>query len=403
MMSERRKDNKGRVLKTGESQRKDGRYQYRYVTLGNQRRTIYAPTLAELREKEARISEMQKAGVDYQESLIDVKTLLQRYIDLKLFAKVNTLKRYTYTLNKISRYPISDMPISRCTKSDVKKLLITWQSEGLCYETILHYLSFMEQAFQVAVDDGILKVNPCKFDLRDVIPEQQKPVKKLPSEQQLASWLGYVYGNKVYRNKYDIYLVLLYTGLRVSELCGLTFADVDFDHKQITVNKQLIVDTHGVRHIVPPKSKAGYRTIPICKPAEEALRSILRNRPAVEKEPVVDGYTNFICLTRNRQPLYGNIINHTCKTAVDSFNAIVSPDHPIVLSPHTLRHICCTRLMQSGLSPKLVQYIMGHAATSTTMNVYTHVTSEWLQREMVSIQEMPVLTPILTPLSRELA
>ena len=129
----------------------------------------------------------------------------------------------------------------------------------------------------------------------------------------------------------------------------------------------------------------------------------MRNRPAVEKEPVVDGYTNFICLTRNRQPLYGNIINHTCKTAVDSFNAIVSPDHPIVLSPHTLRHICCTRLMQSGLSPKLVQYIMGHAATSTTMNVYTHVTSEWLQREMVSIQEMPVLTPILTPLSRELA
>ena len=228
MMSEKRKDNKGRVLKTGESQRKDGRYQYRYVTLGNQRRTVYAPTLAELREKEARISEMQKAGVDYQESLIDVKTLLQRYIDLKLFAKVNTLKRYTYPLRKISRYPISDMPISRCTKSDVKKLLITWQSEGLCYETILHYLSFMEQAFQVAVDDGILKVNPCKFDLRDVIPEQQKPVKKLPSEQQLASWLGYVYGNKVYRNKYDIYVVLLYTGLRVSELCGLTLDDVDF-------------------------------------------------------------------------------------------------------------------------------------------------------------------------------
>ena len=217
-MSEKRKDNKGRVLKTGESQRKDGRYQYRYVTLGNQRRTVYAPTLAELREKEARISEMQKAGVDYQESLIDVKTLLQRYIDLKLFAKVNTLKRYTYTLRKISRYPISDMPISRCTKSDVKKLLITWQSEGLCYETILHYLSFMDQAFQVAVDDGILKVNPCKFDLRDVIPEQQKPVKTLPSEQQLASWLGYVYGNKVYRNKYDIYVVLLYTGLRVSSL-----------------------------------------------------------------------------------------------------------------------------------------------------------------------------------------
>ena len=232
-MSEKRKDNKGRVLKTGESQRKDGRYQYRYVTLGNQRRTVYAPTLAELREKEARISEMQKAGVDYQESLIDVKTLLQRYIDLKLFAKVNTLKRYTYTLRKISRYPISDMPISRCTKSDVKKLLITWQSEGLCYETILHYLSFMEQAFQVAVDDGILKVNPCKFDLRDVIPEQQKPVKTLPSEQQLASWLGYVYGNKVYRNKYDIYVVLLYTGLRVSELTKLNAEDIRRGYKDV--------------------------------------------------------------------------------------------------------------------------------------------------------------------------
>ena len=82
-MSAKRKDNKGRVLRTGESQRKDLTYQYRYQDITGKRRTVYAPTLEELRIKEDVINNAQEAGTDYNAGNITVLELLERYISLK--------------------------------------------------------------------------------------------------------------------------------------------------------------------------------------------------------------------------------------------------------------------------------------------------------------------------------
>ncbi len=82
-MSAKRKDKKGRVLRTGESQRKGLTYQYRYQDVTGKRRTVYAPTLEELRAKEDEINKAQDSGVDYNAGNVTVIELLERYISLK--------------------------------------------------------------------------------------------------------------------------------------------------------------------------------------------------------------------------------------------------------------------------------------------------------------------------------
>ena len=78
-----RKDAKGRVLKAGESQRKDGSYMYRYTDIRGERRSVYAKDLKKLREKEQIIQKDLNAGIDYRAGNVTVIELVQRYLGLK--------------------------------------------------------------------------------------------------------------------------------------------------------------------------------------------------------------------------------------------------------------------------------------------------------------------------------
>ena len=95
-MSEKRKDHKGRILKTGESQRKDGIYQYRYTDCRGKRQCVYSPTLQELRQKEKEIQKQLDAGIDYEAGQITVIELLEKYISLKKGVRYNTQVGYQF-------------------------------------------------------------------------------------------------------------------------------------------------------------------------------------------------------------------------------------------------------------------------------------------------------------------
>ena len=92
-MSEKRRDSKNRILRSGESQRKDQRYQYRYQDTAGVRRTIYADTLKELRDREEEIGQMAEAGLDYAAGNITVNELLQRYVGLKTGVRYTPISR----------------------------------------------------------------------------------------------------------------------------------------------------------------------------------------------------------------------------------------------------------------------------------------------------------------------
>ena len=124
-MAASRKDSKGRVLKTGESERKDGLYQYRYTESSGQRKTIYANNLNDFRKKGAKIMKLTQLGVSYFEGSMTIKDLLQRYISLKCNLRTNTVRGYEITIKTIQRdAAISNMKIRNVKRSDCQKCMI---------------------------------------------------------------------------------------------------------------------------------------------------------------------------------------------------------------------------------------------------------------------------------------
>ena len=224
---ERRKDNKGRVLKEGESQRKDGRYQYRYTDPFGNRKTIYSKDLCSLRELEEKVQESIKNGTYTSASNQTLCELVEKYVAIhESSLKVKTVERIQCFLNVIKKYPIGNMTISCIKQSDAKLFLKDMYEEGRSYGTINNYKALIKPAFDMACEDGTLAKNPFEFKLSKVI--QKKEYEKLViSDEQYENLLVFLSESKHYSKYYYMAIVLYETGLRIGELCGLTLNDID--------------------------------------------------------------------------------------------------------------------------------------------------------------------------------
>ena len=129
----RRKDNKNRVLKTGESQRSDGRYQYRFTNSLGKRVCVYANTLEELRVKETEISKNSILGLKYGNGKITVLDFLKKYISLKNGVRHNTKIGYNFVTNLVAKEEFGGREIGSIKKSDAMQWFIKLASDGRSY------------------------------------------------------------------------------------------------------------------------------------------------------------------------------------------------------------------------------------------------------------------------------
>ena len=227
-MSAKRKDKKGRVLRTGESQRKDLTYQYRYQDGTCKRCTVYAPTLEELRAKEEEINKAQDTGVDYNKGNITVLELLERYISLKQGVRNATKVGYNFVYNLVQKEPFGFRKIRDIKMSDAKLWMLKLQQDGRGYSTITSVRGVVKPAFQMAFEEDIINKNPFAFKLTDVVKnDSQKRIALTPAQVDL--FMTFIKEDKHYSCYYDEFVVLLETGMRVSELCGLTKQQLDFE------------------------------------------------------------------------------------------------------------------------------------------------------------------------------
>ena len=204
-MSTKRKDNKGRVLKTGESQRKDLIYQFRYTDCRGTRHTIYAPTLQELRQKEKEIQKLIDDGVDYAAGQITVIELLEKYISLKQGVRYNTQVGYQYVLNLVKKENFGYRKISTIKVSDAKQWFAKLQKDGRGYSTITSVRGVVKPAFQMACDEDAIRKNPFLFDLKGVVVNDTVPRVAL-TDEQLAIWMNFIKTDKTYSKYHDEFL-----------------------------------------------------------------------------------------------------------------------------------------------------------------------------------------------------
>ena len=154
-MSEKRKDHKGRILRTGESQRKDLIYQYRYTDIQGKRQTIYSSDLKELREKEKEIQKQLDEGIDYAAGKVTVIALVERYISLKQGMRYNTKVGYNFVLNLIKKEDFGYRQIRDIKVSDAQQWIMKLHSDGKGYSTITSVRGVVKPAFQMAYNEDI--------------------------------------------------------------------------------------------------------------------------------------------------------------------------------------------------------------------------------------------------------
>lgn len=370
-MSEKRRDNKGRILRTGESQRKDLIYQYRYTDIRGKRRTIYSSNLSELRKKEAEILKQLSEGIDYAAGQITVIALVERYIRLKQGTRYNTKVGYKFVLNIIKTEDFGYRQIRDIKVSDAQAWMIKLHDDGRGYSTLTSVRGVIKPAFQMAYNEDAIRKNPFDFKLVDVVPNDSQKRIALTDEQQ-EIWMNFIREDKTYSKYYDEFVVLLGTGMRVSEFCGLTKDDLQFSERRIRVDHQLVRERGGKYYVEKTKTECGCRFIPMTDEVYRSLLNILERRKKVAKEFIVDGYSGFLLLDKNDHPKVALHIENEMRWAMKKYSKL-HPDKPLPhITPHVFRHTFCTNMANKGMDVKHLQYIMGHSDVSVTLNVYTH-------------------------------
>ena len=396
-MSEKRRDKRNRILHNGETQRADGRYRFTYQDTDGNTKDVYSWRLdhndpypkgkrkdLSLREKEKQIEQDMFNQIVSNGGNYTVLSLVEKYVSLKTGVRHNTKAGYKTVINVLKKDPFGSKRIDKVKLSDAKAWLIKLQQEdGRGYSSIHSIRGVLRPAFQMAENDDLIRKNPFQFELASVIVNDSVTRESITRKQQ-REYLKFVQEDNHFSRYYDGIFILFHTGLRISEFCGLTQADIDFKEKRICVNHQL-QRTSKMKYVIEvPKTESGVRYIPMTDDVAECFQRIIKNRIAPSAEPTVDGYTGFLFLDKNDMPMVALHWEKYMQHIRKKYNSIYKLQMPKV-TPHVCRHTFCSNMAKSGMNPKTLQYIMGHSDISVTLNTYTHVNFEDAKDELERI------------------
>lgn len=397
-MSEKRRDNRGRVLRFGESQRQDGRYAFKYKDSDGSVKFVYSWRLDKndrtpagkkrelsLREKEKQIEHDLFDHIVSNGGNYTVLELVKKYVSLKTGVRHNTEANYNFVINIIAKADFGKLRIDKVHLSDAKGWLIKLQKEGRGYSTIHSVRGVLRPAFQMAVDDDLIRKNPFNFELASVVVNDSVTREAITKKQE-REFLGFIQADEHFSRYYDGIYILFHTGLRISEFCGLTIGDIDFKEMRINVDHQLQRKRDMTYVVEPTKTTSGTRMVPMTKEVADCFRRILANRINPKVEPMIDGYTGFLFLDKNEMPMVALHWEKYFKHILDKYNSIYKVQLPKI-TPHVCRHTFCSNMAKSGMNPKTLQYIMGHSDISVTLNTYSHVGFEDAREELSRVAE----------------
>ena len=237
-MAEKRKDSRGRNLKTGEYyDSKNKRYMFRKMIDG-ERIAITAPDLVELRRQEndllCRIDRGNKLNTR------NARMTLNAYFDfwMETFAKggrkATTCTNYKSYYNTSIKSTIGKKQIAKITKADCQRIINEMVQDGKKHSTMSNLKSCLNIVFECALDDDIIIKNPAK-NLQ--VPQTESKKRTAIEQRQIDLFMGYVKNSERYSYSYPAFVVLFNLGMRIGEMAALTWDDVNFKENTITINK----------------------------------------------------------------------------------------------------------------------------------------------------------------------
>lgn len=393
-MSEKRRDKRNRILREGEVQRADGRYQFRYLDEDGNAKYAYSWRLDKndptpkgkkrelsLREKEKQIEANLFDNIVTHGGKYTVLELVEKYTSLKTGVRHSTRAGYKTVINILKKESFGKMRIDKVRLSDAKSWLVKLQQiDGRGYSSIHTIRGVLRPAFQMAVDDDLIRKNPFGFELATVIVNDSVTREAITRKQE-RELLRFIKEDKHFSRYYEAIFILFNTGLRISEFCGLTKHDIDFKEMRIKVDHQLQRSSQMEYIIQEPKTESGVRFVPMTEEVAECFRRIIEKRKKPSTEPMIDGHVGFLFLDKNDMPMVALHWEKYMEHIIQKYNKIYKIQMPKV-TPHVCRHTFCSKMAKSGMNPKTLQYIMGHSDISVTLNTYTHVNFDDAKEEL---------------------
>mgnify|MGYP002744191898 FL=1 len=379
------KNLKGKECGNGICQRKDGRYCARFVDRNGKRRYHYFKSLPEARNWLADAQYENRHGTVLAPSDMTVDAWYQYWSETIIAGLApNTLRNYR------DRYIHNIQPvIGSILLANVKqfhcKMVLNNMEDTYAGSTIMQAYIAMGTMFKSALMNDLIPKHPmngvrctkpirASDDIRFLTIEEQKKFLEVAKRS----------------HNYLQYALLLETGLRTGEMIGLTWDAINWEKRTLTVDKTLEYRyQNGCWRAGPPKTKQSYRTIPLTDRAYEILEQIYASRTTRKQSPKLTQVLFFIDRRSGKQRslVMSDLVFINFRTGEPAKNSsydthlykLCDEAHIKRFCMHVLRHTFATRAIESGMQPKVLQKLLGHASIKTTMDRYVHVTDDSME------------------------
>ncbi len=403
MAKKKRTAPNGRVLFKGEAYvKKKKLYSYSYYDALGKRRFIYDKDLDRLRVREEEFERCRLDKMDlYAYAKADVNYVFDRYISTKHELRSSTRSNYLRTYDNHVRGGFGKRRIGEIRYSDVLSYYNALLESGLSISSVDNINTVLHPTFTLAVRDEIIRKNPADGVMADLKKKcEKKPEKRHAlSREETKAFLDWVEEEENPR-WLPLFVTMFGSGVRVGELIGLRWEDVDFEKGFIYINHNITYcprSEKGYRctyEVHAPKTEAGIRSIPLFDKVREVLEKEKKyqEETGIRPEIEIDGYSGFIFGNRFGLLYNDSSINRAIKRMVDDHNAREEVRakregrDPIFIprfSCHITRHTFCTRLCEREPNVKVVQSIMGHKDIQTTLDVYADVTDQMKKESLL--------------------
>ena len=388
------KNLKGKECGKGIYQRKDGLYHARFVDKAGKRHEKYFQTIPEARNW----IEQAKYADKHEDVFVPSDTTVDAWFSFWIENIVgdlapNTLRNYRERYKQNIQPIIGTMLLSDVKPMHCKKVLLSMDVDYAGSTIRQTYITMGTMSKAAKMNDLIYKhpMDGVRFT---------KPVRATDDIKFLTRDEQRVFLETAKRSRnYNQYALILETGLRTGEIIGLTWDAIDFEKRTLTVNKTLEF-RHGEQYwrVGPPKTQQSYRTIPLTSHAYDILKQLYSQVSERKESELLNstleymdrrtGETASLCM-RNLVFINWRTGEPAKNSSYDTHLYKLCDEAGIRrFCMHALRHTYATRAIESGMQPKVLQKLLGHASIKTTMDRYVHVTNDSMSKAVLQFEKV---------------